>query len=335
MRSRYVALAGLASVVAVAMGGSAQAGAPMAKARAPGWYRMMLGDFEITALSDGTVQLPIEKALTHTTPAKVAAALANAFLTPPFETSVNGFLVNTGSRLVLIDAGSGDLFGPTLGKLVASLEASGYTPAQVDEVYVTHLDGDHIGNLAIAGKPTFPNAVLRAGKADAEFWFGPAALARANAETNAQDRAEAKVEIESKHALIGLYAAAGKFKPIEGEADLVPGIRAIPAPGHSPGHTIYEVTSKGQTLIVIGDLLHCAAVQFPDPSVTIEYDSDPEAAAASRQKAFAAAARSGAFLAAAHIAFPGIGQIRAEGTARAPSYRFYPVNYSNSAPLGI
>ena len=100
---------------------TAHAAAPFAKTSAPGYYRMMLGDFEVTALSDGTVDLPVDKLLTNTTPAKVKKALAKSFLTVPVETSVNAYLINTGSKLVLIDTGAAKLFGPTLGKLLANL----------------------------------------------------------------------------------------------------------------------------------------------------------------------------------------------------------------------
>jgi len=314
MTCLVVAVTALAS-----LSGSAQANAPLAKTQA-GWSRMMLGDFEITALSDGTAALPMEKLLTGSTSAKIDAALSKAYLKPPFDTSVNGFLVNTGSKLVLIDSGAGSLFGPTLGKLVAALKASGYQPEQVDEIYITHMHADHIGGLVSNGKLVFPNAVVRAGKADAEFWLSQANL----------DKAPDAMKdfFRGAQASINPYVAAGKFKPIEGDGELVPGIRAIAASGHTPGHTIYEVQSKGQKLVAWGDLMHVAAVQFPDPSVTIQFDSDPKKAAAERKKAYADAAKQGYFAAIAHVPFPGIGQLRAEGTG----YRWYPVNFTNSAP---
>ncbi|MBC7716862.1 MAG: MBL fold metallo-hydrolase, partial [Pseudorhodobacter sp.] len=98
----------------------ALAAAPQAKFAAPGFFRMMLGNFEITALSDGTVDLPVDKLLTNTTPGKVDQALGKAFLKAPLETSVNGYLINTGTKLVLVDTGAASLFGPTLGKLVSN-----------------------------------------------------------------------------------------------------------------------------------------------------------------------------------------------------------------------
>jgi glyoxylase-like metal-dependent hydrolase (beta-lactamase superfamily II) len=96
------------------------------------------------------------------------------------------------------------------------------------------------------------------------------------------------------------------------------------APGHTPGHSIYAVESKGQKLVLWGDLMHVAAVQFAEPSVTIQFDSDSKAAAAQRKKAYADAAKQGYWVAAAHLSFPGIGQVRAEGKG----YVWFPANYS-------
>jgi glyoxylase-like metal-dependent hydrolase (beta-lactamase superfamily II) len=130
----------------------ALAGAPQLKTQAPGWYRMMLGDFEVTSLNDGTFPMDVAKLLTNITPKQLDEDLSRSFLTNPVEASVNGFLINTGTKLVLIDTGAGTFFGPTVGKLVANLEASGYRPEQVDEVYITHMHSDHIGGLIKDGK---------------------------------------------------------------------------------------------------------------------------------------------------------------------------------------
>ena len=306
-------LASLASPTSIS-----HANAPLAKTATPGWYRMTLGDFEITALSDGAVALPMEKLLTGTTQAKSEAALAKAYLKPGFETSVNAFLVNTGSKLVLIDTGAGTLFGPTLNKLLPNLKAAGYTPEQVDEIYITHMHGDHIGNLVANGKIVFPNATVRAGKADADYWLSADNLAKA---PDAM-----KDFFKGAQAQLNPYVTAGKTKWIEGETDLVPGIHASPAPGHTPGHTIYTITSKDQKLVVWGDLMHVAAVQFPDPSITIQFDNDSKKAAAERKKDFADAGKSGYFVAIAHVPFPGIGQLRPDGAG----YRWYPVNFGGN-----
>src|ERR1700761_7288846 len=151
-------LAPLAAALAFAAA-PAMAAAPLAGTSAPGFYRIMLGDFEVTAISDGTVDLPIDQLLQQA-PAKTDKALARSFLGSPLATSVTGYLVNTRAKLILIDTGAGNLFGPTLGKLLANLKASGYQPEQVDEIYLTHLHPDHVGGLAANGQAAFPNAIV-------------------------------------------------------------------------------------------------------------------------------------------------------------------------------
>jgi glyoxylase-like metal-dependent hydrolase (beta-lactamase superfamily II) len=309
IRQTFAALAWLACT------GLAHGGAPPVEGQAPGWYRMPLGAFEVTALSDGTVALNPEELLTHTTPAKVHAALERAHLQVPVDTSVNGFLFKTPTRLVLIDSGAAGLFGPTLGKLVANLRASGYTPEQVDEVYLTHMHPDHVGGLTGAdGKRVFPNAIVRADKREADYWLSAAQAAKAPAAM--QDF------FKGAQASMKPYLDAGKFKPFSGDTDLVPGFRSYATRGHTPGHASYVVTSNGQKMVVWGDLIHVGAVQLPDPSVTIKFDTSPRAAAPQRKKALAAAAKDGYFVAAAHLAFPGIGQMHHQGKG----YRWEPVS---------
>jgi glyoxylase-like metal-dependent hydrolase (beta-lactamase superfamily II) len=309
-----------AAVLAFALSGAVAAGpahasGPQVKTSPPGWYRMMLGDFEITALWDGTVDLQMEQLL-NAPVAKIRSALARQYLKDPVETSVNAFLVNTGSKLVMIDAGTGNLFGPTLGKLVANLKASGYQPEQVDEIYITHMHPDHIGSLVADNKIVFPNAVVRAHQREADYW-----LSEKNRDAAAKD---AKDFFSAAMAIVALYRAAGKFQPFSGDTELVPGVKAMATPGHTPGHTVYVVESKDQKLVLWGDLMHVAAVQFPDPSVTIKFDVDTKAAMPQRRKAFSAAAKEGHFVGVAHLPFPGIGKLRADGKG----YDWIPANYS-------
>src|SRR3982074_2489905 len=124
----------------------ANAGAPLQSTQSPGYYRTQIGAFEITALSDGSSPLPFpaKQLLVNVTPDEVAATLKDSFLEDPVETSINGFLVNTGTRLILIDTGAGPLLGPRHGRLLGNLRAAGYKPEQVDEVYLTHMHGDHV-----------------------------------------------------------------------------------------------------------------------------------------------------------------------------------------------
>jgi glyoxylase-like metal-dependent hydrolase (beta-lactamase superfamily II) len=293
---------------------TAFAAAPLVKTQAPGYYRTMLGDFEITVLSDGTVDLPMDKLL-QAPAAKLQQAMTKNFVKSPVETSVNAFLINTGGKLVLVDTGAGDLFGPTLGKLLINLKAAGYKPEQVDEIYLTHMHPDHLGGLGVASKAAFPNAVVRADKHDADYWLNAGEMAKAPADK--------KDYFKNAQVALSGYPGA-KFKPFEGEVQLSPGIRATASYGHTPGHTTYIVESKGQKLVLIGDLMHANFVQFDDPSVTIAFDSDPKAALASRKAGFADAAKQGYLIGAAHLPFPGLGHLRTAGAA----YQFIPVSYS-------
>lgn len=308
---------------AIAFGGSAllvtptaaSAAAPQVRTQAPGFYRAMLGDFEITALSDGTVDLDVPKLL-HEPAARTDAALSRAFVKAPLETSVNAFLVNTGSKLVLVDAGAGPLFGPTLGKLVASLQAAGYTPDQVDDIFITHMHPDHVGGLAANGQRVFPNATVHADKRDSDFWLSQARLDAAPSEM--------KGYFQGAMASVNPYVAAGKYQPFEADGEPVPGIRTLASHGHTAGHTSYVVESKGQKLVIIGDLIHVASVQFAEPGVTLAFDSDAKAAAVSRDAVFKLAAKDGDLVAAAHLQFPGLGHLRAAGK----SWTWVPANYS-------
>ena len=311
----------LAAVAASSMLlGGAHAAAPMVKTQAPAYYRVMVGAFEVTALSDGTVALPMDKVLTDTTPAKVKSAFASVFMQTPVETSVNAYLVNTGAKLVLIDTGAASLYGPTLGKLLANLKAAGYQPEQVDEVYITHLHADHVGGLMNGSALAFPNATVRADRRDADYWLSPANLDQAAAAD--------KGFFQGAMASLNPYIAAGKFKPIDAagtDTELVAGVKAVATPGHTPGHNLYKIESQGQTLILWGDLIHAAALQFDEPAVTMIYDIDTKAAVAQRQRAFAEAAAKGYLVGASHLAFPGLGHLRTQGKG----YAWVPLNYSS------
>jgi glyoxylase-like metal-dependent hydrolase (beta-lactamase superfamily II) len=212
------------------------AAAPQVKTSAPGFYRVMLGQFEVTALSDGTVELPVDKLLTNTTPEKVGKALHKAHQHSPLETSVNAYLINTGNKLVLIDTGAGSLFGPTLGKMLSNLKAAGYSPEQVDEIYITHMHPDHVGGLMNGETMVFLNAVVRADQHDVDFWLSQANLEKAPA--------DAKGFFQGAMASLNPYIKAGKFKAFEGGTELQPGIRAIASHGHTAGHTITRSAAR-------------------------------------------------------------------------------------------
>ena len=309
-----VRIAALALLTAATL---AQAGAPLAKGQAPGWYRMPLGAFEITALSDGTVDLPVDQLLTNTTPAKVQAALKRAYLRPPVETSVNGYLINTGTKLVLIDAGAAGLFGPDARQAGGQPEGLGlHTRAGRRDLSHAH-----------ARRPCRRHHDCRrqarvSQRHRARGRQGGRLLARPG-----DDGQGARSEEGFLQGCDGVDEALCRRRQVQGlrgETELVPGIKAIATHGHTPGHAAYVVESNGAKLVVWGDLMHVAAVQFPDPSVTVQFDSDSKAAMPQRKKAYADAARKGYFVAIAHVSFPGLGQLRADGTG----YRWLPANYT-------
>ncbi|MBP2301914.1 MBL fold metallo-hydrolase [Azospirillum picis] len=280
-----------------------------------GVYRFAVGDLRVAALSDGTLPLGIKPLVKGLPPERIDALLAERFERDPLETSINAFLIEAGPRLLLVDTGAGQLFGPYGGKLPASLAAAGYRPDQVTDILLTHIHTDHSGGLALDGRMVFPNATVHVGQADVDFFLDRGNLARG---------------LQARHydeavATVGLYLKAGKVKPFAEQSEILPGVTAIPTPGHTPGHAFYRVASRGETIEFWGDIIHVGPVQFPHPEATVAFDIDQDAARAQRLKRFAEEAGSGQLTAAAHLGFPGLGRLRRDDDA----YRWVPVEYRN------
>ena len=288
------------------------------KTQAPGFYRMALGDFEVTALYDGYIDLDNKKLLKNVSATDLQKLLSRMFLTSSnVQTAVNAYLVNTGTNLVLVDTGSSKCFGPTAGFIQDAIKASGYVPSQIDTIVITHLHPDHSCGVTTAdGKMAFPNAVVRVAKAESDYWLNP------KVEEKAPE--EFKPFFKMVREAIQPYKDADKFKPFSPNEALVPGLVAVPTPGHTPGHTSYQFQSKNETLLVLGDIIHSHAVQFPRPQIGIQFDTDSKKAISTRTKLFANAAKNKIWLAGAHLPFPGIGHIRLEGKG----YVWVPVEYS-------
>jgi glyoxylase-like metal-dependent hydrolase (beta-lactamase superfamily II) len=317
-----IAACGMVCMLAQIASGVAEA--PMQKSQAPGFYRMMLGDFEITALSDGVIDLDAGL-LKNVSEAEVQRLLRLAMIDDPHKvaTTTNAYLVNTRAKLVLVDAGGGATFGRGLGDLRENLEAAGYEAEQVDAVLVTHLHFDHIGGLTGAdGKAAFPKAVVYLSKPENDYWLSetepdvPAVYKEAfkKARKLARDAAKPYVELS-------------RWKTLdEGTQDLpISGITAIAIPGHTPGHTAYRIQSGKETLLIVGDMVHFAAVQFARPEAAVAFDVDPKQAAATREVVFRRVADGKTLLADMHVAFPGIGRLRSDGKS---GYVFVPVEYT-------
>jgi glyoxylase-like metal-dependent hydrolase (beta-lactamase superfamily II) len=298
--------------------GLVHAAAPMAKTQAPGYYRITLGDFEVTALSDGTHVFPVDTVMTNITQQQALQDLADVDLKLPIQGSINAFLINTGSKLILVDSGAGALYGTCCGKLMAHLRAAGYQPEQVDEVLITHLHKDHAGGILRDSQAAFPNAVLRVSQAEADYWLTPAT------KTSAPDFLS--TFFDAAQAAVAPYKAAGHYQPYKNFGPLEPGIDALPAPGHTPGHAAYLVQSKGQQLLIWGDIVHVSGIQFPHPASTVKYDSSEANAQTTRKQLLELATSKHLIVAAAHIAFPGFGHIR----LHQGEYQWLPLNYDET-----
>lgn len=262
-----------------------------------GYLRIVVGDAEVTVLSDGTMILTPDM-LTGVPSAVIDQHLRNAHMEGrTLHTSVNIYLIRLGERLVLVDGGCGLFYGPSLNKLPASLKAAGYTPEQITDVLITHTHDDHAGGLVVNGKLVFPNATVHVGRG------------------------------EGVNSMIAPYQKAGKLARFDGSAELVPGIRSLPLPGHTAGHSGFVLESQGEKVLFWGDLMHIEEVQFPAPNVNSIFDSDRAEAIAQRQQIFADAAEKGYLVAGAHITHPGIGRLVKEGSG----YRWWPLRYVDDA----
>ena len=295
----------------------AGAEAPMVKSQVPGYYRMMVGQFEITALADGFVDLDV-KLMRNISDEKIRGLLDRGFTGyPKMKTSVNAYLINTGRQLVLVDAGAGKLLSAAHGNVMRNLKAAGYDPSQVDIILITHMHRDHVGGLVDAdGRMAFPNATVYVARAESEFWLSEAEAAKAPV--------EARSSFKAVSGTAAPYIAAGRWKTFEGSGLPVAGISALAIPGHTAGHTAYEVKSGNEVFLVIGDMLHSAAIQFAYPDAAISFDRDTGQAISVRKVLFRKAAAEKTLLGGMHIPFPGIGHIRAEGPE---SYTWVPVEF--------
>lgn len=296
-----------------------QAAAPaQQKTQVPGYYRMALGDFEVTALYDGYADLPASL-LKGIDDKDLQSLLARMFVASEngVQTAVNAYLINTGDNLVLVDTGAAQCFGPTLGVVQNNLKASGYQPEQVDTVLLTHLHPDHACGLVNAdGSPAYPNATVEVPQAEADFWLDEATMAKA------PEGMQGMFKLAQQ--AVAPYARMNKLKPYEAQGELLPGVSLVASPGHTPGHTSYLFQSGGQSLLVWGDIVHNHAVQFARPEVVIEFDVDSAKALESRQRLLAEAARDKLWVAGAHLPFPGLGHVRKD----AQGYAWVPAEFS-------
>jgi glyoxylase-like metal-dependent hydrolase (beta-lactamase superfamily II) len=263
-----------------------------------GSYRFRLGSFECFALSDGDRDYPLKNLFADVPLAEAQEALRQRRLPIDFVTTPYTHLyANTGEHRVLVGMGAGRFSTPRTGKLLRSMEAAGIDPAQIDTVLMTHAHPDHIGGaLDSKGRRVYANARHYLSKEEWGFWFSGASLAKAP-------------ERFVRFARSVLKPLQDRMHLIEGEAEVVPGVRAIPAPGHTPGHIVVELRAAGESLLYVGDtVIHPLHMEHPDWHPI--YDILPEEAAASKQRIFDGAAAQKALVMGQHFApFPSLGTV--------------------------
>ncbi len=303
--------------------------APPAGTQAPGFYRLKVGSFEVTVLNDGTGALPAK--LYSGDPAGAEKLLESAFA-PKDEAplSFNQWLINTGNKLVLVDTGWSNGFGPVggftnigpaAGHLPKSLAAAGVNPADIDAVVITHIHPDHcFGLLTPDKKIAFPNATVHVNANEYAWWM------------------EGKIRVpdgkpfwkdffEGGRAAVKPYADAGKVQTFkDGSTELVPGVTTVTAPGHTVGHTMVRLAPTGGQLLIWTDIVHSVMLQFAEPDRSVAFDLDPPLFTATRKKVMDMAATDRLMIAGTHIPFPGVGHVAKAGTG----YAFVPVPWDSN-----
>ncbi len=290
--------------------------------QAPQFYKMEFGGAKITAISDGTIPLNTSKLLLGANSKSMRQHLHNAFVGEDVETSINVFLLEMDGRRILVDTGAGELFSAFNigGKLFQNLKALGIEPGDITDILITHVHVDHSGGLTIAKNRMFPKAVVHVGKPDVDFFLDPAQAKTSKYRPEALPQA-----FEQAVQTLGPYVSSGQVQAFEGTKEIMPGLTGTVHPGHTPGSAFYTLTRKGQKMVFIGDTIHVAAVQLPEPQVAIVFDVDPKGAVANRRKAFSEFSRTGVLVAAPHLQYPGIGHIRRAGKG----YAWVPVLFND------
>lgn len=268
-----------------------------------------VGDIQITSVWDGTLEAKLESILKldPVEARRLVEANRQASGVDPLTLHVRAFLIRAGGKLALVDSGSGTSKGPSMGHLPASLARAGVAASDIDCVMLTHMHMDHVGGLIDdAGRPCFPKAELVLHQAEARYFLD-------TPESELDDRSRRNLPFQRQ-----AIAAYGDRVRRVADGDGIPGIAARLAPGHTPGHTCWEVSSRGASALVIGDVVHLGAVQLPRPSTAMIYDVDGDLAGRTRADVLDRVAASGMLVAGAHLPAPGLGRILRAGAG----YRF-------------
>lgn len=277
---------------------------PALPGQVPGVYRRNVGDIAVATVNDGMIATAFADIVGADQAACEAAHCATFRPVPPWLT-VNNYLVWTANRLALIDAGHADM-SPNTGRLLSNLAALGVTPADIDVILMTHLHADHAAGLVTqGGAAVFPRAELVVHENELAFWRDDATLARLS---DGQ-------KIDFPLAATVLAAYSDRLRPVRA-GEVMPGVSAVPTPGHTPGHTAWRLASGRDQLLVWGDIIHHPGIQFAIPEASVIYDLDSGAAAATRRRLLDMVAADGIPVAGIHHDFPGYGRVTADRNGR-------------------
>lgn len=288
----------------------AQLGAPASEN--PAWFNFTLGDAKLTVVSDGHLSLPTNGLGVNADPAEVKAFLEAQFLSPETNYShTNHLVIEIDDNVVLVDVGSGNRFLDTAGRLWDNLDAAGIDAGSITHVVITHAHPDHIWGV----RDDFDEAIVP----DAEYFIGASEHAHWM-----QDDLVNKVAPEAQQFVLGavnsLNVDGADWQLVEHENEIVPGVRVIDTPGHTPGHMSVVVESGGQQLIALGDSMSHAWTNFAHPEWYNSFDDDGDMTVATRKRLLDMAATDRMAVLGYHFPFPGVGHVARDGDA----YRFVP-----------